>query len=229
MIDKIKDKFWRTKQNNENAYLHSLGQNSWNELHAYHMESAAVWRMVAVVAIMMLMLVSIFAMYFISQDKHKTLIYERDSQDNIHFMGLATKTFAVDDKIIAHQLASFILALREVPQDINLKRRNIDTVHKMISENLLAYVDKLIIGQYTSLKNGSIVVKFTSLKPMEGGKSWEISWTESNTADLLIKHWSALITFKRLDSVKPDIQLVNPIGLFITYINLVEDINDKTD
>jgi type IV secretory pathway TrbF-like protein len=210
-----------------NPYLNNLEQDGWNDIQAYHIETQSAWRFVAIVAIMALMIVALIAMYLVNQDKHKTIVFERDSQDNLSLLGIATKTLPTDNRVIAHQLANFITALREVPQEVDLKRRNIDIVHKMLEPKLKESIDKTIIDQYTKAKDSNIFIKLSSLKPITGAKSWEVRWSENNATTSLITHWSAIITFKQVDAINPDVQIINPLGLVITYVNLAEDINDK--
>jgi len=211
-----------------NVYLSHIEQDGWNDVQAYQIENATAWRNIAVLAIIALVFVSIYAMYIASQDKHKTLIFEKDSVGNITTLGLATTSFNVDNKMIAHQLANFILALREVPLDVAVKRRNIDLVHKMIDPKIRTAVDQMLINQYTAAKDGQIVVEVNSIKPLSGNKSWEITWSEvaSNSMNNVqaATTWSTIITFTRLDTVMPAVQIVNPIGLFITYLHPIQDL-----
>jgi type IV secretory pathway TrbF-like protein len=220
----------KPKNNNikdSNVYLKHIEQDGWNDIQAYHIENSMVWRNIAIIAIIALAVVALLSMYLVNQDKHKTLIYEKDSTGNITFLGLATKTFNIDNKVVAHQLANFITALREVTPDIAIRRRNINIVHKMIDPKIQEALDKMIIGQYTKAENNQILVDITSIKPLQGGKSWVINWVEhiSNTSSTT--NWSATITFELLDTVEPDVQLINPIGLFVGYIHPTEDIPFK--
>ncbi len=212
-----------------NVYLKHIEQDSWNDMHLYHIENQAVWRNLAILSIIALMIVSIYAIYIVNQDKHKVIVFEKDNTGNLITLGLATKTLNVDNKIVANQLINFITSLREVPQDLNVKRRNIDLVHKMITPSLRRQIDQMIIDQYT--KNKIIMVNIKSIRPMQGGSSWQIVWDEKsldNTANNAQDNlsFSSVVTFKRLDNINLDIQLVNPTGLFITYINPVQDIGN---
>lgn len=215
------------KGDDSNIYLRHIEQNGWNDMHLYHIENQAVWRNLAILAIIALMIVSVCAMYIVNQDKHKTIVFEKDNEGNLITLGLATRTLNIDNKIVAHQLMSFITSLREVPQDINVKRRNIDQVHKMIQVNLRRQIDGMIIEQYS--KNKTIMVNVKSIRPMQGGNSWQIVWDEkyvdgtSNNIENSLS-FSSVVTFKHLDNLALDVQLVNPTGLFITYINPVQDI-----
>lgn len=214
------------KTDNKNVFLSHIEKDDWNNLHAHHIEREIVWRNVAVLAIIALVIVSVVSMYLVNQDKHKTLIFEKDNLGNLTLLGIANKTFNVDNKMVAHQLASFIVALREVPTDVAVRRRNIDIVHKMIDSKIQQTIDKKILEQYTKAGGGEILVDIKSVKPLQGGKSWVISWVEhlDNEQD---SNWSTTITFECLDNLTPNIQLVNPIGLFITYVNPTEDIAEK--
>lgn len=219
-------------QPDENIYLSNLEQDSWNDIQAYHIENESAWRILAILAIMALVIVSIFAMNITNQDKHKIIVFEKDGLGNLTTLGIASKTFAVDNKIIAHQLANFIMALREVPKDTVQKRRNIDMLHKMIDTKIRANVDQMLIKQYTRAQDGQITVVLNQIKPLEGGKSWVIGWSEEeNLQDIKdvgkVRHYSSVITFNRQDNVDLQTQLINPVGLIVTYLNLVEDVNDK--
>lgn len=212
---------------NDNTYLKHIAQDGWNDMYLYHIENQAVWRNLAILAIIALTCVSICAIYIVNQDKHKTLIFERDGQGNLILLGLAAKTLDVDNKIVAHQLINFITALREVPQDINIKRRNIDLVHKMIVPKLRKQIDQMIIEQYA--RNKIIMVTIKSIRPMQGGNSWQVEWAEkysdssgSDVENTII--FSSIVTFKHLDNITLEVQLVNPISLFITYIHPVQDL-----
>lgn len=215
----------RKMTDKENVYLKHIEENSWNELHAYHLENSALWRNIALIAILALMSVSIYAMYLVSQDQHKTVVFEKDSLGNITALGLATQSLKIDNKIIAHELANFVVALREVPQDLAVKRRNIDMVHKMIDSKLRLQVDNLLIEQYTKARDGVLVVTINSIRPLEGGKSWQLSWSEYDALNKeTTTYWSSIITFKHVDSQRPDVQLINPAGIYITYLHPVQDV-----
>ena len=214
------------KQEENNVFLSHIEQDGWNDIQAYHIENETIWRNIAILAIIALVIVAVVSMYFVNQDKHKTLIYEKDSSGNVTFLGIAATTFNVDNKVVAHQLANFIIALREIPSDVAIRRRNIDIVHKMIDPKLQDTVDKSILAQYSKAHEANILVDITSIKPLEGGKSWVVGWVERlSTGE--VANWSTTVTFERLETVEPDVQLVNPIGLFITYIHPMQDINDR--
>lgn len=218
---------YKVKNSKKNVYLKHIEEDSWNDMHLYHIENQAIWRNLAILAIIALAIVSLYSIYIVNEDKHKTLVFEKDSSGNIAALGLATKTLTIDNKIVAHQLVNFISSLREVPLDVYVRRRNIDLLHKMIAPNLKKQVDQLVIEQYKKAKVINIAVK--SIRPMQGGNSWQISWDEkyfdNDGINLEGLHsFSSIVTFKRLEDVAPEVQLVNPIGLFITYLNPVQDI-----
>ena len=214
----------------ENTYLYHIAQDGWNHLQAYHIETANAWRFVAVFAIVALIIVSGVAMYMVNQDKHKALVFERNSIGNLQALGLATKTLNIDNKIVAHQLANFIIAIREIPQDVAVKRRNINMVHKMSDTKLHSALDQMFVTRYGQSKDNVVLVGVDNIKPIEGGRSWEVRWHESSSMNALgkaVSNWSAIVTFKRLEVSDVDVQLINPAGIFITYFSLAEDIGDK--
>ncbi|MFN8770216.1 MAG: type IV secretion system protein [Neisseriaceae bacterium] len=214
------------KSDKDNVFLSHIEKDGWNELHAYHIEKEVAWRNIAIIAIVALAIVSIVSMYLVNQDKHKTLVFERNSLGNMTLLGIADKTFNIDNKMVAHQLANFIIAFREVSHDLTIRRRNIDLVHKMIDSKIQQAIDKKILEQYKKAGNGEILVDIKSVKPLPGGKSWVVNWIEHLDSQT-DSNWSTTVSFERLDNININIQLVNPIGLFITYINPIEDIDEN--
>lgn len=209
-----------------NVFLRHIEDDHWHDIRVYHVENEIIWRNAAIIMLFMLVSVVIIAMYFVNEDKHKTIVYEKDDRGNLTLLGIASKSFNVDNKIIAQQLASFIVALREVPLDINLRRRNIKLVHSCLDPKLIPNINKMILDQYNKAKDDSLYIELLSIKPLAGNNSWVISWKELNNKNE-VSYWSTTITFSRIESVDKNIQLYNPTGLFIKYINPVMDINSK--
>ena len=225
-----KSKLDNTNNVLDNVYLSHIAKDGWNDIQAYHVETASSWRFVALVSIVALVIVAFVAMYMVNQDKHKVIVFERDSLGNLSALGLATKTLNIDNRIVAHQLANFIIAIREVPQDMAVKRRNINLVHKMADTLLYDMLDKMFIARYSQARDEQVTVGIDNIKPLEGGKSWEVRWHENSPTGALgrvVSNWSAVVTFKRLEMVDPEVQLINPAGIFVKYFNPVEDVNDK--
>jgi type IV secretory pathway TrbF-like protein len=214
------------KKKVDNVFLKHIEEDHWHDIRVYHIENEIIWRNAAIIMLFMLVSVVIIAMYFVNEDKHKTIVYEKDDRGNLTLLGIANKTFNVDNKIIAQQLASFIVALREVPLDINIRRRNIKLVHSFVDAKLISAINKMIIEQYNKVKDDILYIELLSIKPLAGNNSWVISWKEITNKNE-ISYWSTTVTFNRFDAVDKNIQLFNPIGLIIKYINPVMDINSK--
>ncbi len=224
----VKLKLPRVKS--QNVFLKHIEQDEWNDIQAYHIENESLWRFIALWAIFALMVVSGYAMYIVNKDQHKVVVFEKDSIGNITTLGLATNTLSIDNKMVAHQLANFIYALREVPSDIGQKRHSINIVHKMSTNKIRKQIDELLINQYAIAQNNQIRIEINRIIPLEGGKSWTIYWREeminANNDVLKRQNWSSVVTFIKADTVDVATQLINPIGLFITYLHPVEDINN---
>ncbi|MCX8514036.1 MAG: VirB8/TrbF family protein, partial [Burkholderiales bacterium] len=118
---------------NKNIFLHNLESGSWNDLRSYHRANEGRWRIIAIITIIAMGIVSISAMIMINQDKHKVIVFAQDGMGNLTLLGVANKNLIIDNKIVAHQLANFIYALREVPADLDLKKRNINLIKNMIN------------------------------------------------------------------------------------------------
>ena len=216
---------------NNNSFLKNIENDYWFDSRAYHIENEIFWKRIAFICVFITVTIILISTYYVNQDKHKVIVYEKNSLGDLTLLGLASETLKVDNKIIAHQIANFITALREVPSDINLKKRNIDIVHKMIVSRMFTNIDQLIINQYKLAYNGKISIVINKIKPFEGGRSWIVNWMEYQTLQdgtiLKPKNFSSVVSFTRNENIDYKLQLVNPIGLFITYIFPVEDFNDE--
>lgn len=211
---------------NSNSFLKHIEEDHWHDIRVYHVENEIIWRNAAIIMLFMLVSVVIIAMYFVNEDKHKTIVYEKDDRGNLTLLGIASKTFNIDNKIVAQQLATFIVALREVSLDNNLRRRNIKLVHSFVDAKLIPMINKMILEQYNKARDDILYIELISIKPLVGNKSWVISWKEANNKNE-VSYWSTTLTFIRVDSVDQNIQFYNPTGLVIKYINPVMDINSK--
>ncbi len=228
-MKKHKNSVIKGHESQNNVYLSHIEEDRWNDLRAYHIENETMWKNLAILSILGLFVVSIVAMYMVNQDKHKVLVFAKDDLGNLTALGLANNTLNIDNKIVAHQLANFIVALREVPIDIAVKRRNIDLVHKMLDPNLKANIDKMLINQYSKSGDKPITVIIHNIKPIAGSNSWIVDWSEQLDLDngAQITSWSSEITFKKVEINDPNVQIVNPAGLIISYLHPTQDINSK--
>ena len=102
-----------------NSFLKQIENDYWFDSRAYHIENEIFWRRIALLCVVITIVITIVSIHYINQDKHKIIVYEKNSLGDLTLLGLASKSLNIDNKIIAHQLANFITALREVPQDIN--------------------------------------------------------------------------------------------------------------
>ena len=213
-----------------NTYLENIEYKGFSDLRAYHIANERSWRLLALVAILAMSFVSAYAIYTINQDKHKVIVFERDSDNNLIALGIAARSLKVDNKLIAHQLAIFINALREVPLDNNLKKRNINIVHKMVLSKLKNQLDNMLIKSYTDNHDKVVNVIIDRILPLQGNKSWSIHWHEETynySGELLNKtSYSSIISYIFENNTDMETNLINPLGMFINYINPVQDIND---
>jgi type IV secretory pathway TrbF-like protein len=216
---------------NKNIFLHNLENGSWNDLRSYHRANEGRWRIIAIITIITMGIVSIASMIMINQDKHKVIVFTQDGLGNLTLLGMASKTLTIDNKIVAHQLVNFIYALREAPADLDLKKRNINLIKNMIMPQLNKSIDKLLINQYLKAGRGKIFVTIKQIKPFENEKSWLISWQEqlySPEGNLMKQqNYSSVVSFQHNSNIDNQMQLINPVGLFVSYINPVEDVNDE--
>ncbi|MCX8515274.1 MAG: VirB8/TrbF family protein, partial [Burkholderiales bacterium] len=85
--------------------------------------------------------------------------------------------------------------------------------------------------QYLKAGRGKILVMIKQIKPFENDKSWLISWLEQLYTPegnmIRQQNFSSVISFHQNNNIDNQMQLINPAGLFISYINPVEDISDE--
>lgn len=232
-MDKVSRNFDKASEHAKNSYLAHIEQSSWNDIQAYHLTKEATWKILAIISVIALAIVATISILLINQNKHKVLVFEKDSLGNLTTLGIATKTFNIDNKVIAHQIANFIIAIREVPKELSMKKRNINLVHSMVAAANVEYFDKLIINQYHNANGRQITITINRIKPIIKDKSWEVNWQEKidNEHDInQMRYFSANISFNlTTDILDSEIQLLNPTGILISYFNPVADINQRLE
>lgn len=217
-------------KNEANTFLESIEYKGFSDLRAYHIANERSWRFFAFIAIFAMIIVSAYAIYTINQDKHKVIVFERDNDNSLIALGIASKSLKADNKLLAHQLALFISALREVPLDNYIKKRNINTIHKMVIPKIKNQLDNMLIKSYSENRDKAVNVVIDRILPLQGNKSWSIHWHEetySTSGELLNSaSYSSIVSYVFEQSMDTETNLINPLGMFINYINPTQDIND---
>ena len=156
------------------------------------------------------------------------MMFKEDASGGITALGLAQQKMHVDNKMIANQLAGFLMALREVPQSKDIKSQFAKRVSFMSTQQLFANkFAPMMIANYKAFGTKEVIVNVTAIMPEKLGL-WQIQWTETSQ-NIELGRYVGLITYEINNDFKnSEAMISNPLGLVITDININKEIGSET-
>lgn len=205
-------------QNNkiENGYFD--GRKDWNDKNAMYKANASMWRIFGL-ANMFVTLVAVVGMIYAAQLPDVVpYLFKEDASGGITALGIPNTIMKVDNRMLANQMASFIIALRQVPIDTELRKNYVRRVKMMSTVQLFTNVLAPMLKE--EYKNqGSIKVDINTVIPVNK-TTWEIDWTEYTNTVPIGKYKSTLTYTRDLTIKDPTLMIFNPLGLIIKDVNI---------
>lgn len=183
--------------------------------------NAASWKFIAVFSNFITVLAVIGCIYAANLPNVVPFIFKEDGSGGLTAMGIANQEMHVNQQMIANQIALFVIALREVPTSVDIKKRYVTRVQMMSSTPLFHNVlAKMLKDSYMKAGNNEVVITIKSIIPI-AKNTWELNWTESGSNDANLGEYKATISIELSKEFKNSSSLIyNPIGLVITDINI---------
>ncbi len=187
--------------------------------------NTASWKFIALFSNLVTLIAVIGCIYAANLPNVVPFIFKEDGSGGLTAMGIANQRMQVNSQMVANQLGSFIVALREVPTSVEIKKRYVTRVQMMSSHALFHNVlTKMLKDSYLKAGNTEVIVTFKSIMPLSKN-TWEIDWTEANTNGTSLGNFKAMITVELSKEFKNSSALIfNPLGLVITDIMINQGI-----
>jgi type IV secretion system protein VirB5 len=212
---------------NSNPYLDA--RREWNERYGSYIAHARNWRFFSLGMLGMTLVQSIGLVVLGSQNKLVPYIVQVDKLGAPVAVNYAQQVYPTDERVIRFLLAQFCADLRGVVADGVVQRQMVDRVYALLPSGSQA--SKMVSefmqnpNPFVKAQTMGISLEIKSMLKLSD-KTWQIDWVETqrNLAGGVIgtSTWraSATITISPPDS--EELIRANPIGLFITHLNVAE-------
>lgn len=206
----------------ENPYFDS--RNDWNVLYDKERLNAQRWRAFGIGSLALSALAVAGMIYAAQLPDVIPYLFKEDGSGGITALGVPNQVMKVDDRVIANQMAGFIIALRQVPIETELRSDYVRTVKMMSTAPLfLNQLAPMLRDEYQNAGTGTIKVEVTSVLRVDKN-TWEIAWKESINGKPMGKY-KGMISYQRDTTLKdPSLLLFNPLGIIIKDININKEI-----
>lgn len=205
-------------------------RREWDERYGDALSRAHSWRIAALSAIGVAGLSVVSVGYIGTQSKIRPFVVAIDTMGSPVAIAKPTGGSAVSQRIIIAQLANWIWNARTVLSDPAAQKVLIDNVYALSSAETGRYLNEYYTAHSPFSGDGTVThINITSVLPISSD-TYQITWLESRAQPgkaSASESWKANITVG-IDSKlaeKPQVAIVNPLGIFIKSITWTQVIN----
>ena len=219
---------------NENPYLSA--RKEYSDRYGSAVKDAARWRQISILMVMLCIAFGVAMMWLASQNKVVPYIVQVDKHGYAVTIKSAQEGSVADTRVVVAALGGFFVNFKTVVTDVASQRRMLNDVYSYLAKNSSA---ETAVSQYYKEHNPfvatqdkreyTVQVEIRSIVRSGGDdKSWQILWTEEQVdqgAVIESTEWRAIVSV----AISPVRELAevlkNPLGIYITEINMAQDIN----
>ena len=223
----MKIKTTTTKQNitPDNPYFNDI--KGYYDVRSADKINVSMWRIFGLIGLAIGVIGVSGMIYIGSQAKFVPMIFYTDAQGGMQYGGVVTNRLKITQPMLANQLADYIVALRQVPLDVELKSQYMRKVKMMTKEALFNNgLIPVFTERYNSYLGKTLKINVRNTIPISKD-TWEITWDEVSN-NILIGTFKGMITFT-INSTITDtaILLYDPLGIVVNDININQEINHQ--
>ena len=218
----------------ENPYLSA--RKEYSDRYGSAVKDAARWRQISILMVMLCIAFGVAMMWLASQNKVVPYIVQVDKHGYAVTIKSAQEGSVADTRVVVAALEGFFVNFKTVVTDVASQRRMLNDVYSYLAKNSSA---ETAVSQYYKEHNPfvatqdkreyTVQVEIRSIVRSGGDdKSWQILWTEEKVdqgAIIESTEWRAIVSV----AISPVRELAevlkNPLGIYITEINMAQDIN----
>ena len=218
----------------ENPYLSA--RKEYSDRYGSAVKDAARWRQISILMVMLCIAFGVAMMWLASQNKVVPYIVQVDKHGYAVTIKSAQEGSVADTRVVVAALGGFFINFKTVVTDVASQRRMLNDVYSYLAKNSSA---ETAVSQYYKEHNPfvatqdkreyTVQVEIRSIVRSGGDdKSWQILWTEEKVdqgAVIESSEWRAIVSV----AISPVRELAevlkNPLGIYITEINMAQDIN----
>ena len=218
----------------ENPYLSARAE--YGDRYGAAVNESARWRQISFLLLMLSLAFGAMMVWMASQNKVVPYVVQVDKQGYAVAVKSAEQGAAADNRVIIAALGRFISNFKTRLVDLYAQRALVNEVYAYLANDSSA---ESVVSHYyrennpfenngNSRDGTTTQVQVASVLPIgDGGKSWQVLWTETRLRNGEIRgvtEWRAILTIA-ISPVRDlaDV-LVNPLGIYITELNMAQDV-----
>ena len=214
----------------DNPYLSARAE--YGDRYGAAVNEAARWRQISFLLLLLCLAFGGMMIWQSTQNKVIPYVVQVDKQGYSVAIKSAEQGSEADSRVVIAALSQFFMNFKTVMVDTYAQRAMVNAVYGYIARGSSA---ESVVNHYYR-ENNPFIVKdgYTTLVEVKsvlavggGGKSWQVLWNESRMRQGVIKgttEWRAIVTI----DVSPVRDLVdvmkNPLGIYITELNMAQDV-----
>lgn len=214
----------------ENPYLSARAE--YGDRYGAAVNEAARWRQISFLLLVLSLAFGAMMIWMSSQNKVVPYVVQVDKQGYSVAVKSAEQGAATDNKVIIAALGRFISNFKTRLVDTYAQRALVNEVYAYIANDSSA---QSVVSHYYRENNPFEVregvttqVQVTSVLPIgDGGRSWQVLWTETRLRNGEIRgvtEWRAILTIAISPVRELAEVLVNPLGIYVTELNMAQDV-----
>ena len=218
----------------ENPYLSA--RKEYSDRYGSAVKDAARWRQISILMVLLCLAFGGAMMWLASQNKVVPYIVQVDKHGYAVAIKSAQEGSMADTRVIVAALGGFFVNFKTVVTDVASQRRMLNDVYSYLAKNSSA---ETAVSQYYKEHNPfvatqdkreyTVQVEIRSIVRSGGNdKSWQVLWTEEKIDQGTIiesTEWRAIVSVAISPVRELGEILKNPLGIYITEINMAQDIN----
>lgn len=214
----------------ENPYLSARAE--YGDRYGAAVNEAARWRQISFLLLALSLAFGAMMIWMSSQNKVVPYVVQVDKQGYSVAVKSVEQGSATDNRVIIAALGRFISNFKTRLVDTYAQRALVNEVYAYIANDSSA---QSVVSHYYRENNPFEVregvttqVQVTSVLPIgDIGRSWQVLWTETRLRNGEIRgvtEWRAILTIAISPVRELAEVLVNPLGIYVTELNMAQDV-----
>ena len=220
----------------ENPYLSA--RKEYGDRYGSSVKDAARWRQISFFLIMLCVAFGALMMWMASQNKVIPYIVQVDKQGYAVAIKSSEQGAVADTRVIVATLGGFFVNFKTVITDVSSQKRMVNDVYSYLAKGSAA---ESFVSHYYQEHNPfvatqdrnryTVQVEIRSIvRSGSNDKSWQVLWSEEKLEQGTIierTDWRAIVSIAVSPVRELEEVIKNPLGIFITDINMAQDLNSQ--
>ena len=218
----------------ENPYLSA--RKEYGDRYGSSVKDAARWRQISFFLIMLCVAFGALMMWMASQNKVIPYIVQVDKQGYAVAIKSSEQGAVADTRVIVATLGGFFVNFKTVITDVSSQKRMVNDVYSYLAKGSAA---ESFVSHYYQEHNPfvatqdrnryTVQVEIRSIvRSGSNDKSWQVLWSEEKLEQGTVierTDWRAIVSIAVSPVRELSEVLKNPLGIFITEINIAQDLS----